>query len=205
MKKILYQIVNKTDPSLFQLHKGTSLLQTPKGPSPPPATPGATSLSPEHPGRGSPQSTSITISHDSIISIASSEEGAIVGSGDEYIWNEEDFSTPAGPPREGRTQQEVPAEEEAQPVQGASGGLQPNFQGSPPESILNIEDLNENPKLSPIQRWGWNTPSRITRAGLSGEEPMRPIHLQGRPGVRKLFTSGCLFFFMQRGIFCVTS
>ena len=133
------------------------------------------SSSPEHAGRGSPRSTSITISHDSIISIASSEEGAIVGSGDEYIWDEDEFSTPAGPPREGRTQQEVPAEEEAQPAQGASSGPQPNLQGSPPESILNIENLNENPQLSPIQRWGWNTPSRITRAGLSGEEQMRPI------------------------------
>ena len=98
----------------------------------------------------------------------------MVGSGDEYIWDEEEFSTPAGPSREGRNQQDPPGEEETQPAQGVPRALQPNFQDSPPESILDIENLNENPQISPIQRWGWNTPSRITRASLSGEE-MRPI------------------------------
>ena len=124
----------------------------------------------------SPRSPTLTVSGDSIISVVSSEDGAIVGSGDEYIWDNEEFLTPVGPPREGRNQQDhqdPPGEGDTQPAQGASRALQSNFQDSPPESILDIENLNENPQFSPIQRWGWNTPSRITRASLSGGE-MRP-------------------------------
>ena len=141
-----------------------------RGSQPVPAPPSP----PQDPGSESPRSASLTISHDSIILIASSEDGAIAGSGDEYIWDEEQFSTPAGPSRE-RTQEEAPIDEEGLPAQGPSGRPQPSFQDLPPESILNIEDLNEDPQVSPIQRWGWNTPSQITRAGLSGEEIMRPV------------------------------
>ena len=66
----------------------------------------------------------------------SSEEGVIAGSDNEYIWDEDELSTLAGPQWEGRPQEEVPAGEEAQLEQGASGGAQPSYQNSRPESIF---------------------------------------------------------------------